>query len=39
VKPNLTLQPTRNGVSPLVTGHALRAFLPVHSWRHAVAGG
>jgi hypothetical protein len=39
MRPNLALQPIHNGVPPLAAGHALRAFLPGHSWRHAVAGG
>jgi hypothetical protein len=37
--PNMALQPTRYGVPPLAAGHALRAFWPGRSWRHASAGG
>jgi hypothetical protein len=37
--PNMALQPTRYGVSPLAPGHALRAFWPDRSWRHAFAVG
>ena len=37
--PNLTLQPTRNGMPPRLASHGLRPFWAGQPCRHAAAGG